>query len=263
MLATHIWSTVTASQEKPVPSAEHSCTQLDIIRPSRNARDLCASPVYNHHSTFRLGVQAATATAVSALAPPDATVAPPGYYMLFLVSALGTPSAAAFVRLSGSYPPTDTLPSGGQLTTGAALQSLNNQYYLTVQARQPHSLQASTSFSGFVVRVCVRVSARVDLRLHGGALNFRAVGASFFECFAALGFLSGPGSFRCPEGQGRRAGGRQPGRVQRLPAAPVRRVGALGHIPVRHFYGAPNGPFQLAMQAVSGQPGSSRACSQP
>ncbi len=32
-------------------------------------------------------------------APPDAHVAPPGYYMLFLLSERGVPSEAAFVRL--------------------------------------------------------------------------------------------------------------------------------------------------------------------
>lgn len=88
------------------------------------AQQACALPA----------LQATTATAVAALSPPDATVAPPGYYMLFLVSALGTPSPAAFVRLSGAYPSTDTLPSGGQLTAGATLQSLNHQFYLTVQS---------------------------------------------------------------------------------------------------------------------------------
>ncbi|HEX8532080.1 MAG TPA: galactose oxidase early set domain-containing protein [Cytophagales bacterium] len=34
-------------------------------------------------------------------APPDAHVAPPGYYMLFLLSERGVPSEAAFVRLHG------------------------------------------------------------------------------------------------------------------------------------------------------------------
>ncbi|MBD0256363.1 MAG: DUF1929 domain-containing protein [Cytophagales bacterium] len=32
-------------------------------------------------------------------APPDAHVAPPGYYLLFLLSKRGVPSEAAFVRL--------------------------------------------------------------------------------------------------------------------------------------------------------------------
>ena len=77
--------------------------------------------------------QATTSTTVTALAPPDATVAPPGYYMLFLVTALGTPSPAAFVLLSGAAPAPDTLPSGGQLATGGSLYSRSSQYFLTLQ----------------------------------------------------------------------------------------------------------------------------------
>jgi len=34
--------------------------------------------------------------------PPNSNVAPPGYYMLFLVSKAGTPSLAAWVQVSGS-----------------------------------------------------------------------------------------------------------------------------------------------------------------
>jgi hypothetical protein len=33
------------------------------------------------------------------IAPPDPHVAPPGYYMLFLLDGNGTPSKAAFVHL--------------------------------------------------------------------------------------------------------------------------------------------------------------------
>ena len=51
-------------------------------------------------------MQVTSATAVSALAPPDATIAPLGFYMLFLVSTKGTPSVAKFV----------SLPIGGGLT---------------------------------------------------------------------------------------------------------------------------------------------------
>ena len=37
-------------------------------------------------------------------APPHARIAPPGYYMLFLVSADGVPSVASFIRLPGPLP---------------------------------------------------------------------------------------------------------------------------------------------------------------
>jgi hypothetical protein len=39
-------------------------------------------------------------------APPDGRIAPPGYYMLFLVSADGVPSVARFVRLEPNGRPT-------------------------------------------------------------------------------------------------------------------------------------------------------------
>lgn len=41
----------------------------------------------------------ATATSVDAQAPASPTVAPPGYYMLFLLSSAGVPSEASFVRI--------------------------------------------------------------------------------------------------------------------------------------------------------------------
>jgi hypothetical protein len=41
-----------------------------------------------------------TATAVEVMAPPDHTLAPHGWYMLFLIDADRTPSTAAWVRVS-------------------------------------------------------------------------------------------------------------------------------------------------------------------
>ena len=80
--------------------------------------------------------QVTSATSVSALAPPDATIAPPGYYMLFLVSTKGTPSVAKFVSLpmggglTPALPPTPT-PSptpapgpNGTLASGQSLQQV-------------------------------------------------------------------------------------------------------------------------------------------
>jgi hypothetical protein len=46
-----------------------------------------------------LVLTAQTGNTVSAEAPPNANVAPPGYYMLFLVTAQGVPSLATFVQL--------------------------------------------------------------------------------------------------------------------------------------------------------------------
>ena len=37
-------------------------------------------------------------------APPNGNIAPPGYYMLFILNAAGVPSVAKFVQLSGTAP---------------------------------------------------------------------------------------------------------------------------------------------------------------
>src|SRR5262249_55607413 len=51
-------------------------------------------------------------------APPNGNIAPPGYYMLFLLDNSGVPSVASFVQLSsqssGFSITTTTLPSGTQ-----------------------------------------------------------------------------------------------------------------------------------------------------
>ena len=49
--------------------------------------------------TFTAGAGVLTATA-----PPNGNIAPPGYYMLFILNAAGVPSKAAFVRISAAPP---------------------------------------------------------------------------------------------------------------------------------------------------------------
>ena len=41
-----------------------------------------------------------SATAVTATAPPDGTIAPPGWYLLFLVDHDRSPSTGAWIRLT-------------------------------------------------------------------------------------------------------------------------------------------------------------------
>jgi hypothetical protein len=60
--------------------------------------------------------------------PPNGNVAPPGYYMLFLVNSAGVPSQAAFVQLSASIanqPPTATITSPSSNVTINAGQSVS------------------------------------------------------------------------------------------------------------------------------------------
>ena len=52
--------------------------------------------------TFTAGQTAGTLTVTG---PPDSNIAPPGYYMLFLVNKAGTPSVAAWVQVSGAAAP--------------------------------------------------------------------------------------------------------------------------------------------------------------
>jgi hypothetical protein len=49
---------------------------------------------------IKLPVTGHTATQLTVTAPPITTVAPPGFYMLFIIDANGIPSEAAWIRLT-------------------------------------------------------------------------------------------------------------------------------------------------------------------
>jgi hypothetical protein len=68
----------------------------------------------------------AGATSLTATAPANANIAPPGFYMLFIVDGNGVPSVASMVSLVGSAPPTVTLtqPSNGATFTAPATVTL-------------------------------------------------------------------------------------------------------------------------------------------
>ena len=81
-----------------------------------------------------------TGGTVSATAPPDATVAPAGDYMLFVLTTANVPSVATMIRMNGTYtyPPTPptiltTLNSGQALQQSVLLQSTNQQYFAVAQ----------------------------------------------------------------------------------------------------------------------------------
>ncbi len=61
-----------------------------------------------------LEIQAVLGGGLRLVGPPDANIAPPGYYMLFLIDSAGVPSVASFVRLgsSGDGPPPGNPPPG-------------------------------------------------------------------------------------------------------------------------------------------------------
>jgi hypothetical protein len=65
--------------------------------------------------------------ALNVIAPPNGNIAPPGYYMLFLLNSAGVPSVAQFVQLSFSpadVPPTGTITSPTGNVTITAGQSV-------------------------------------------------------------------------------------------------------------------------------------------
>jgi hypothetical protein len=68
----------------------------------------------------------AGATSITATAPANANVAPPGFYMLFIIDANGVPSVARMVSVQGDLPPTVTLtqPSNGASFTSPATVDL-------------------------------------------------------------------------------------------------------------------------------------------
>lgn len=63
----------------------------------------------------------AGAGTLSVTAPSSGNIAPPGYYMLFIVSSTGVPSVASFVQLSGSA----DLPPAAAITSPAADITVN------------------------------------------------------------------------------------------------------------------------------------------
>ena len=50
--------------------------------------------------------------ALTVTAPPNGNIAPPGYYMLFLLNSSGVPSVAKFIQLTGATPPPPPPPTG-------------------------------------------------------------------------------------------------------------------------------------------------------
>lgn len=65
---------------------------------------------------------------LTATAPPNGNIAPPGYYLLFILNSSGVPSAAQFVQLSSApndQPPTGTITSPSGNVTIAPGQSVS------------------------------------------------------------------------------------------------------------------------------------------
>ncbi len=76
--------------------------------------------------------------------PPNGNVAPPGYYMLFLINAAGVPSVAQFVQVS--LAPTD-IPPTGAITSPATDVSINTGQTVTFNGTGTANAGSITGYS--------------------------------------------------------------------------------------------------------------------
>src|SRR2546428_740042 len=83
---------------------------------------------FNQNQAFQTLAFEATPDGLSVTAPANANLAPPGYYMLFIVNSIGVPSVAAFVNLpaSGTPPPTASAPNVVNATQAVATTTITN-----------------------------------------------------------------------------------------------------------------------------------------
>ena len=90
--------------------------------------------------TFTVGSNVLTVTG-----PPNQNIAPPGYYMLFLVNNAGVPSIANFVQVSTH--PTDQPPKGTITSpTGNLTVNTNQSVNFAATATDPDGTVASTQW---------------------------------------------------------------------------------------------------------------------
>jgi hypothetical protein len=141
--------------ERPVISGVQSAVDyaagFSVTTPSTNvARAVLIAPGSTTHASdnsqrsVELQVTERSDGRIGLQAPPNANVAPPGYYMLFLVRADGYPSVARFVHVGGSSPPTaanpvpsaPVAPAPGTARTPVASRRTPRQASLRVRCRR-------------------------------------------------------------------------------------------------------------------------------
>src|SRR5439155_12720977 len=101
--------------------------------------------------SFTIGSGALTVTG-----PPDGNIAPPGYYMLFILNSSGVPSIASFVQLGTAGPPAApanvTATAGnGQVTLGWNASGGATSYNVkrSTTSGGPYSTVASPTTTGY------------------------------------------------------------------------------------------------------------------
>jgi hypothetical protein len=106
---------------------------------------------------------AAGAGALTVTAPPNGNVAPPGYYMLFLINSAGVPSVANFVQVStapGDVPPTGTI-------TSSATPTININQGQTVTFAGTGTASGSGSITGYSWSIRGGTPARSSMQTPG------------------------------------------------------------------------------------------------
>ncbi len=135
----HIYSTGGALAERPViQSLPNAVNYGGTFQVHTVATDIASvvlvrpgAPTHAFDMDQRLVKLSYTAGSglLNVTAPPNGNIAPPGYYMLFILNAAGVPSVAKFVQLSGTapanQPPTATITTPAADVTISAGQSVS------------------------------------------------------------------------------------------------------------------------------------------
>jgi hypothetical protein len=129
----------------------------------------CGSVTHSFNADQRhvgLAVIAQTVTTIRVAAPPDSAIAPPGFYLLFLVSELGVPSIGRYVRLT-SEPclRTRPFPYDTKDTKLGKLESKESSKDLLLDLTKPPGETLPLEPPGVVRDLFTRIEA-LEHRLH-------------------------------------------------------------------------------------------------
>ena len=142
-------------------TAEGAVAGVVLMRP--------ASVTHANDMDQRLVALAATAEpgGMALTAPPDASIAPPGWYMLYALDARGRPSDARWIRLGADVPDAPAPPAapgpattGGGAATGATVSGAHRAAPRRPRAVPLRALVRKVMWRNGVVRLIVRVSLR-------------------------------------------------------------------------------------------------------
>ena len=98
----------------------------------------------------------AGASSLTVQSPPDANMAPPGFYMLFIVNTTGVPSVAQIVQISGTSPTPTPIA-----TSGTAVSTATNTATLTPTGSSTPAASGTPAIGG-VVTLTAQLAASSD-----------------------------------------------------------------------------------------------------